>query len=90
MNECDNEKVIYIFITIQEVILSGFKFDPLESGLRKTLRDYHELALRFVWEVGRARAIYLINSPRYRYTERMSFERVSEQFETYMNKMKNL
>jgi len=28
------------------------KFDPSESGLRKTLKEYQELALRFVWEVG--------------------------------------
>ncbi len=30
----------------------SFKFDPSESGLRKTLKEYQELALRFVWEVG--------------------------------------
>ena len=30
----------------------GFKFDPSESGLRKTLKEYQELALRSVWEVG--------------------------------------
>jgi len=28
------------------------KFDPSESGLRKTLKEYQELALRFAWEVG--------------------------------------
>ena len=30
----------------------SFRFNPSESGLRKTLREYQELALRFVWEVG--------------------------------------
>ena len=29
-----------------------FKFDPAESGLRKTLKDYQELALRYIWSVG--------------------------------------
>jgi len=33
-------------------VMVPFKFNPSESGLRKTLREYHELALRFVWEVG--------------------------------------
>jgi hypothetical protein len=32
--------------------MTSFKFDPSESGLRKTLKEYQELALRFVWEVG--------------------------------------
>jgi hypothetical protein len=32
--------------------MPSFKFDPSESGLRKTLKEYQELALRFVWEVG--------------------------------------
>jgi hypothetical protein len=32
--------------------MTPFKFDPLGSGLRKTLKEYQELALRFVWEVG--------------------------------------
>ena len=32
--------------------MAPFKFDPSESGLRKTLKEYQELALRFVWEVG--------------------------------------
>ena len=30
----------------------GFKFDPSQPGLRKTLREYEELALRYLWEVG--------------------------------------
>ncbi|TET87473.1 MAG: hypothetical protein E3J46_06300 [Desulfobacteraceae bacterium] len=29
-----------------------FKFDPTKSGLRKVLREYEELALRFLWEIG--------------------------------------
>jgi len=32
--------------------MSGLKFDPSKQGLRKTLREYQELALGFVWEVG--------------------------------------
>jgi len=32
--------------------MSGFKFDPSQPGLRKTLREYEELALRHIWEVG--------------------------------------
>ena len=32
--------------------MSGFKFDPSQSGLRKTLREYEELALRYVWTLG--------------------------------------
>jgi len=32
--------------------MSGFKFDPSKPGLRKTLREYEELALRHIWSVG--------------------------------------
>ena len=32
--------------------MSGFKFDPSKPGLRKTLRDWEELALRSMWDVG--------------------------------------
>ena len=32
--------------------MSGFKFDPSKPGLRKTLREWEELALRCMWEVG--------------------------------------
>ena len=32
--------------------MSGFKFDPFKPGLRKTLREWEELALRYVWSVG--------------------------------------
>jgi len=30
--------------------LCGLKIDPSKVGLRKTLREYEELALRYVWE----------------------------------------
>ena len=30
---------------------AGFKFDPSQLGLRKTLREYEELALRCLWEI---------------------------------------
>lgn len=29
-----------------------FKFDPSKKGLRKTLREYEEIALRYIWEIG--------------------------------------
>jgi hypothetical protein len=29
-----------------------FKFDPAKQGLRKTLREYEEIALRYIWAVG--------------------------------------
>ena len=32
--------------------MSGFKFDPSQPGLRKTLREYEELTLRHIWSVG--------------------------------------
>ena len=32
--------------------MSGFKFDPSQLGLRKTLREYEELVLRHIWSVG--------------------------------------
>lgn len=32
--------------------MSVFKFDPAKRGLRKTLKEYEELALRYIWEVG--------------------------------------
>jgi len=31
-------------------MLGGLKFDPSENGLRKTLKEYQELALRYLWE----------------------------------------
>jgi predicted transcriptional regulator len=32
--------------------MPGFKFDPFQTGLRKTLREYEELALRHLWVIG--------------------------------------
>ena len=32
--------------------MKGFSFDPSKTGLRETLREYEELALRFIWEKG--------------------------------------
>ncbi len=29
-----------------------FKFNPTETGLRKTLREYEEIALRYIWSLG--------------------------------------
>ncbi len=29
-----------------------FKFNPAETGLRKTIREYEEIALRYIWSVG--------------------------------------
>ena len=27
-------------------------FDPVKAGLRKTLKEYEELALRYIWSMG--------------------------------------
>ncbi len=32
--------------------MSGFMFDPYQPGLRKILREWEELALRYVWSEG--------------------------------------
>ncbi len=29
-----------------------FKFDPAKKGLRKTLKEYEEVALKYIWSVG--------------------------------------
>ena len=29
-----------------------FKFNPAETGLLKTLREYEEIALRYIWSMG--------------------------------------
>ena len=29
-----------------------FKFNPAETGLRKTLREYEEITLRYIWSTG--------------------------------------
>ena len=36
--------------------MCGFLFDPSKTGLRKTLREYEELALRYIWEIGKTGA----------------------------------
>jgi len=38
--------VIYVYE------MTGFKFDPSQKGLRKTLREYEELGLRYMWSIG--------------------------------------
>ena len=47
--------------------MSGFKFDPSQDGLGKTLKGWEELALRCMWDVGEDGAI-----------SRVVWERVSE------------
>jgi len=37
--------------------MSGFKFDPSQHGLRKALKEYEELALRYLWEFGEEGAV---------------------------------
>ena len=32
--------------------MASFKFDPSKHGLRKTLKEYEEVGLRYVWSVG--------------------------------------
>jgi len=32
--------------------MCGFIFDPSKTNLRKTLKEYEELALRYIWETG--------------------------------------
>ncbi len=32
--------------------MTGFKFDPSQKGLRKTLREYEEIGLRYMWSIG--------------------------------------
>jgi len=32
--------------------MSTSKFDPSQSGQRKTLKEWEELALRYLWEFG--------------------------------------
>ena len=33
-------------------MMTGFKFDPSQPGLRKTLKEYEELAIEHIWAVG--------------------------------------
>ncbi len=32
--------------------MTGLKFDPSQKGLRKTLREYEEIGLRYMWSIG--------------------------------------
>ena len=32
--------------------MSGFKFDPSQPRLRKTLREWEEIALQYLWSIG--------------------------------------
>ncbi len=32
--------------------MAVFKFNPAETGLRKTLKEYEEIALRYIWSIG--------------------------------------
>ena len=32
--------------------MASFKFDPSKHGLKKTLKEYEEVGLRYVWSVG--------------------------------------
>ena len=32
--------------------MASFKFDPSKQGLRKTLKEYEEVGLRYVWSLG--------------------------------------
>lgn len=41
-----------MLIEIYIYMMSGLKFDPSKNGLRKTLREYEELVLRYMWSVG--------------------------------------
>ena len=33
--------------------MASFKFDHSKHGLRKTLKEYEEVGLRYVWSLGR-------------------------------------
>ncbi len=37
--------------------MSGLIFNPSQPGLRKTLKEYEELALRYVWSMGKKGAV---------------------------------
>ncbi len=32
--------------------MASFKFDPSRHGLRKNLKEYEEIGLRYVWSIG--------------------------------------
>ena len=44
--------ICYMMLIKIDGYMSGFRFDPTQLGLRKILREYEELALRYMWEVG--------------------------------------
>ena len=44
--------ICYMLLIKIDGYMSGFRFDPAQTGLRKILREYEELALRYIWEVG--------------------------------------
>jgi predicted transcriptional regulator len=39
-------------LNILDGFMVGFKFDHEKEGLRKTLKEYEEVALRYVWSLG--------------------------------------
>jgi predicted transcriptional regulator len=39
-------------LTVIESMMRKYSFDASESGLRKTLKEYQEIALRYLWSVG--------------------------------------
>ncbi|TET70892.1 hypothetical protein E3J39_05670 [Candidatus Bathyarchaeota archaeon] len=51
MISCDYS-IFYMLFETDIYIMTGFKFDPAKEGLRKTLREYEELALRYLWSIG--------------------------------------
>ena len=44
--------IVYILMNIIILGMAPFRFDPSGFGYGKILREYQELALGFVWEVG--------------------------------------
>ena len=49
-------KFLYLDTTMRRG-MSGFKFDPSQHGLKKTLKEWEELALRYLWEIGEKGAV---------------------------------
>lgn len=39
----------YIYLNTTVSPMTSFKFDPSKQGLRKTLKEYEEIGLRYVW-----------------------------------------
>jgi predicted transcriptional regulator len=44
--------ISFIYNLRIDMCMSGFKLDPSQPGLRKILREWEELALRYVWSEG--------------------------------------